>query len=364
MQCHLMRATLFVLMVAVLTGCDEDEPAAPERVRAIKTFTVTEAAGGNPRKFAATIVAADTSSLSFSAAGTVLSVEVNQGDKVKAGQILATLDPKPFELDVEAGRSQLKSATAGYEEKALDLDRQRILYEKNIVAKAALDKAAAAAATAGGDVDVARARLAQLERDLEKAKLRSPYDGVIASRDIEPFTEASAGQSLFEINSDGAFELEFSVPDTEIGRVALGQRVAIEAAAAEACGCSGTVTEIGNVSGAANAVAVRAAITDPAPGLLPGSSAEVTIVFAGRGTTRGYLIPIVAVAAPPEGDIAKAYVFKYSSKTGMVSKTPITAGEGRDNLIEVIEGVQLGDIIAAAGVSFLRDGQKVKLLAN
>ena len=97
---------------------------------------------------------------------------------------------------------------------------------------------------------------------------------------------------------------------------------------------------------------------------MPGASAIATVLFAGRGTARGYLIPIVAVAAGEDGNTDGAYIFKYSADKGTVSRIRIKAGEGRDNLIEVTDGVQLGDVIAAAGVSFLRDGQKVKLLAN
>ncbi len=363
-----MRALTFPLLLVVslvgLTACEEDQVEVPERIRSIKTFTVTEAAGGNVRVFPGSIVAADTSSLSFSAAGTVATVLVDRGDKVKAGQVLATLDPKPFELDVDVAKSQLKSAQANFDEKALELTRQRTLFSKKIVAKAALDKAAAAASTAEGDVDVARARLAQLERDLTKTKLTAPYDAVIASRDVEPFNEVAVGKSLFVVNSEGAYELEFTVPDSAVGRVVLGQKVAIDVGSLAACGCQGLVSQIGTVSGAANSVTVSAVISDPPSDLLPGTSAKATILFAGRGTTRGYLIPIVAVAAPTDGSPAGAHVFKYSADSGSVSRVTIKAGEGRDNLIEVTEGVELGDVIAAAGVSLLRDGQKVKPLAN
>ncbi len=347
-----------------LVACEEEQVAVPERIRAIKTFTVTEAAGGNERIFPGSIVAADKTSLSFPAAGTVATVEVSQGNRVTSGQVLASLDPKPFLLDVEAAQSQLDAALAKHEEKTLELERQRILYDKNIVAKAALDKAAAAAATTAGDVEVARAKLSLLERDLEKTKLRSPFDGTVALRDVEPFAEISAGQILFEINSGDSFELEFAVPDQDIKRIAIGQSVTVQIGADESCGCKGEITEIGTVSGAANAVTVRAAITDGPADLLPGTSATAAMLFAGRGTTRGYLIPIVAVAPAADGSPDGAYVFKYSPDTGTVARVPIKAGEGRDNLIEVTDGVDLGDVIAMAGVSFLRDGQKVKPLAD
>ena len=73
---------------------------------------------------------------------------------------------------------------------------------------------------------------------------------------------------------------------------------------------------------------------------------------------------LVADIAPGDAD-ARGYVFKYDAANGVVRKTPIRgAGAVSDNLIEITEGLEAGDIIAAAGVNFLRDGQRVKLLGE
>ena len=82
-------------------------------------------------------------------------------------------------------------------------------------------------------------------------------------------------------------------------------------------------------------------------------------MVAGDQDDRGYLVPLVAVAAA-DGD-ADAFVFKYNRQSGTVARIPVKGRYGRDNLIEITQGVTAGDILAAAGVSFLRDGQKVKL---
>jgi len=78
-----------------LAGCDAKPPQPPERIRAIKTYTVVEPATGSVRRYSASISAADTSALSFAVAGTVATVTAKQGDRVEAGTLLATLDAKP-----------------------------------------------------------------------------------------------------------------------------------------------------------------------------------------------------------------------------------------------------------------------------
>ncbi len=346
-----------------LAACEDEAAPVPERIRAIKTFTVTQPASGNVRHYSGTTLAADRSSLSFAVSGTVASIPADEGDRVEAGQLLAELDGEPFKLDVDAARADLRSAKAAYENDALELDRQQTLYKKKIAARAAYDKAIAAEAAARAQVNVAESALAQALRNLDKTKLTAPFDGVIAAREVEPFMQVNAGQTLFEINAEGALELALSVPDTDIGRLIIGQELSIDVRTVPNCGCAGEIIEIGATSGPANAVEVKVAFFGWPSGVLPGMSAEATMVIASAGTVRGYLVPLDAIA-PADTETGHAYVFKYSSETGTVSKVPVRGGEGRENLIELVEGVEAGDIIAAAGVSLLRDGQKVKLVAN
>ena len=173
---------LALVLLGLLAGCGEEPPGETvERVRAIKPYYVSEPAGGDVRRYSGTIKASDTSALSFALAGTVATVAVKQGESVTAGQVLATLDPRPLELDVQAAQSQLDSARAKRDEKKTMLDRQRTLFDRGWVAKAALDQAVAAFEAADGDLNLARSRLGSAERDLAKTRLTAPFDGQIAS---------------------------------------------------------------------------------------------------------------------------------------------------------------------------------------
>ena len=89
-------------IAAIVAGCDETPPEDVERVRAIKPYYVVEPAGGDVRRYSGTIAATNTSALSFAVSGTVRTVVVKKGDRVVKGQVLATLDPKPFKLNVQA----------------------------------------------------------------------------------------------------------------------------------------------------------------------------------------------------------------------------------------------------------------------
>ncbi len=346
--------------LCLLTSCGDELPQAEERVRAIKPYYVSEPAGGDVRRYAGTVMASDTSSLSFSVAGTVQAVSVSQGDRVTRGQVLASLDPAPFEFDVDAAGSQLQSADAAYANARLERDRQAQLYEKQWVSKAAYDQSVAAFESAEGDLNLARSRLNLAERDLNNSRLVAPFDGVVASRDIEPFVEVSAGETLFQINSEGALELVISVPDFMISRFSIGLPARIDTTTLPTCGCNGRITEIGSAAGAGNAVPVKATLLDPPSQMLPGMTAEATVVLSNDENKRGYLVPLVAVA--PGDKPESGYVFKFDPDTQTVNKTEVTGRAGQGNLVEITQGIGPGDILASAGVSLLRDGQKVTLM--
>lgn len=360
---NLKAIILGAVALSVLSACDQAPPQHQEDVvRAIKPFYVSEPAGGAVRRFSGSIAAADVSALSFSVSGTVATVLANAGETVTRGQVLATLDPEPFNIDVAAAQAQLESANAALANKRADLDRQKDLFDKGWVTKATYDQVQLAYDSAANDVTLAQSRLNSANRNFNNATLRAPFDGVLANRTIDPFTEVSTGQTAFLINSQGALEVNLLIPDTLVSRLTIGQPVAVSSGAVAACGCEGRITEIGSAAGAANAVPIKATLFNPPATLLPGMAADASITLTEGEENRGYLVPLVAIS--PSETEGSGVVFRYNQAAGIVERIEITGTAGRDNFIAVTSGVEAGDILAAAGVSFLRDGQKVKLLGQ
>ena len=285
-----MTRWVALFIVLLVAGCDDAPSESPiERVRAIKPYYVTEPAGGAVYRYSGIVAAANTSSLSFAVSGTVKTVSVKQGQRVKKNQVLATLDPEPFQINLQAARSDLQSAQAAFSKQQLDLDRQKKLYERGWISKAGYEQALSAFDSAEGSLNVVRSRLASAERDLAKTKLTAPFAGTIAEREIDPFVEVKAGQALFALNSNEALDVELSVPDGVVGRISIGLPVNVEVSTVPECGCSGRITEIGSAAGTANAVSVKASLVESAPGLLPGMTAEITIVAADDQDDGGFL---------------------------------------------------------------------------
>ena len=99
-----------VVLVSALMACSEQPPASIETVRAIRTITLTEPASGRMRRFSGVVEAADSSSVSFEVPGNVREVNVDVGERISKGQVLAVLDERTFQLNVKAAQADVGRA--------------------------------------------------------------------------------------------------------------------------------------------------------------------------------------------------------------------------------------------------------------
>lgn len=344
----------------LLAGCQEEEAALDIEPRPIRTYTVSEAVGGMIRRYSGLSEASETTALSFPVAGTVEDIFVGIGDQIERDDVVAELDPEPFELEVQAAEAEVERARSDLVAKEGELERNRVLFEKGWVSQAAIEKHQAAYDAALSTVDYARSRLALVERNLLNATLLAPYAGTIAGRFVERFEDVAAAQTIVELNSTDGLLVAFAVPEVGINQVSLGQPVSVTFATLGPQELEGRITEIDTVASAGNSYTVKASILAPPEALRPGMSAQISISDPAERGQAGYLVPLSAIA-PGEAENVGS-VFKYDSDAGIVRQTPIQAEGVRENLVIVLEGVAPGDIIAAAGVSFLMDGQAVRLL--
>jgi RND family efflux transporter MFP subunit len=355
--------SFIIFAVFSISACRQEPPPPVERIRAIKTFKVKEIASGQVRKFSGVVEATDKSSISFEVSGNVKEVRVDVGHKVAKGQVLATLDTRTFKLNVEAAEADLGRFKAELENKRKDFERmQRIAKEDpGAVSQAAIDQAEAAFKSEGKNLEYANSQLNLAKRDLTKTVLRAPYDCVIADRYVDPFNEVKRGQRLFDVYIEGAMEAAISIPESEIEGISLGLTGEIRFSAEPGKLYKGSVSKVSSVAGKANAFPVKVAIQGDLQQIRPGLTVEVTFKLSGDAGESTYQVPLIAVV--PGSDPTNGYVFVYDNSTSTVKKTSVSGKGGvRKNNFMVTTGVKAGDIIAAAGVSFLEDGQKVKLM--
>jgi len=355
----LKQMAWLVCMLIALTACKEKTEIV-EEIRAIKTITVSEQATEQVRRFSGIVAAVDSSGLSFQVGGQVVSVEVDIGDRVKKDQVLAVLDEEPYQLDQNAAEAELVKAKANVVNTQSEYERQKRVYEQGAGAKSDLDTAEYNYKAARSAVNFQIARLDQAKRNLRKTKLISPYDGTIAWRAVNPNEEVKVGQKVFEINATGALEVQLAVPETTIDRIHIDDPATITFPTLPGETANGRISFIGSAAVKANAFPVKVELMDPNEKVKPGMTAEANLSMKDENQQPGYLVPLQALLPATEPN--QGYAFVYDPGSSTVKKTAVSSRGTEDKKAIVYEGLAAGDIIAVAGVSFLADGMKVKML--
>jgi RND family efflux transporter MFP subunit len=353
------RMVWLLCLSVALTACKEKTEII-EVVRSIKTITISEQPTEKIFKFSGQVAAVDSSGLSFQVGGQVESVKVDIGDRVKKGQILAVLDPEPYQLEVDAIKAELVKARDNVTKTKAEYERHKRIFEQGAGAERYVEIAEYNYKAARSAVNFQIARLDQVKRDLRKTKLLSPYEGIIAWRSVQPNEEVRVGQKILEINATGEMEVELAIPETTIDRIHLDDPATITFPTLPGEYTKGRISYIGGAAVKANAFPAKVALIDPNEKVKPGMTAEATLTVKDENRKPGYLVPMQAVLPSPEPD--RGYAFVYDPGTSTVKKTPVRSHGTENKKVIVDEGLAAGDIIAVAGVSFLADGMEVKLL--
>jgi RND family efflux transporter MFP subunit len=357
--CRVGPILTFGTILLLLAACEE-EPEVVEEIRSIKTFVVGEIATGQELKFPGIVRAVDRSALSFEVQGNVLSVDVNIGDRVGQGQVLAKLDEEPYQLEVTKAESELMKAKANVKNKRANYEREKNVFDQGASSLKRLDMAEYGFREAEAGVEFAVSKLNLAERDLRKTVLYAPYDGTIGKRTIEPFVDVQRGQEVLEIDADGDKEVEVGIPETIVHLVTLDMPTLVSFPILPDKITDGRVTHVGTVAGEGNAYPAKVRLLEPPDRVRSGMTAEVTFELKDESLASGYLTPIHALLPTTEAN--RGHVFVYQADTSTVRKRPVHFRGVKENLVFITEGIASGDVVAVAGVNFLSDGMKVKLM--
>ena len=351
-----------LLVPAFLGGCEKDVAEPEERIRSVKTIVVGDLASDQLRKFPGTIEPVESSQLSFEVDGIVQAVQVEVGDKFKKGDVLAHLDNQSFKLSVASAVAALSRATAQLEERQSAYERERRIQSEDpgATTQKAVDQARAGYESQVQEVTYSQARLELAQRDLTNTELVAPYDGTVAARFVEPSEVAARGMHMLEVYAEAAMQVAVSIPEQMIGDVQSGLEGQMVLNNLPDDPFVAIVSEVGSSATAANAFPVTAVINNADEQVRPGMTAELLLTFSDEAMRSAYLIPVRAFLPGIEKN--EHYVYLFDTQSSTVRKTAVEAKGIQGNDVVVIGGIAPGDVLVVAGVPFLRDGQKVKLM--
>ena len=351
-------------ITVILFGCSK-QVESPLPIRAIKTVVVEQRAGQQERRIAGITEADIVTELATQVGGRLLEINVNMGDKVHTGDIIAQIDSEPYVLKVKSAEGQLAESMARYGDTRSKMEQMQSVYEKGYASKADYDTAVANFNNAKSTVEISHSQLSLAQRDLQSTTLTSPLNGQITTKYVDQFAEVAPGQQIVQISAEGQLKVKANVPEQLIDHLRIGDpvRIVFSTLSKPREGpktVPGKISEISARAGSGSAFPVTAVLDKPDPQIRPGISAEVIFAYSTAATNNAFVLPLTALL--PTANDHEATIFVFDPDASVVRKRNIEVLDIHNNELEVSGDIQTGDIVAVAGVSFLNDGMEVKLL--
>lgn len=363
-----MRWGFIVASAVLLVGCKEDDPNVEKMIRGLKTHVVTEVESASIRKFPAVLEASELAVLSFEVGGKLQSVSLDVGQRLEKGDEIARLDPASLQLQADSAKASVVQARAAADNAQATYQRQKELLDRGSVTRVVVDDALTLAETSAASLAQAEKSLETAEQNLTKAVLTAPFDSIVNSVEVESFSTLGVGAPVATIYPAESFEVSFSVNFDTVNRLVVGKPASIRLADRPDIELSALVSEIGSRADAVSSFPIVLELKEAHPLLKAGMAVEAAITFP-LPAAEGFTVPLSAVikdgkSGRPAGPDAPAKlgVYVYDPTTSTVMRREVIVGGIRESSIVVIEGLEVGERIASAGVSFLLDGQEVKLL--
>lgn len=349
---HFLPLTILSVVIFLLPGCGDNQGNTTDPVRTVRYVVVGSAQTLPALERTGEIHAHDETILSFRTGGRIVTRSVDIGDRVNAGQLLATLENTTSQNQLDGAQADYEGAKASAQVAALNVNRMQKLMPTGAIARTQLD-------TARADWLVARARLKNSESALRNAReslgwtrLIAPRSGVITEVSASAGQVVNGGQSVLTLATGEALDVVFDIakpeaipPQEQAGlRVSLLSDPSVQASAA-----------VRDISPQADPQTrtwrVRATLQNPPLAMALGASVTVTLPATGP---HGYALPASALSRVD--DKPAVYVINPQSQAQLRVVVPAyyTA-----TTVIISGGLELGDRVITAGVSKLRSGEPV-----
>lgn len=368
----MLRNLLFLVITFSLASCSDEteQQQAEQPVRGLKTILIKEVEQTTVRRYPSVLQPGSISTVSFEVAGRLKEINLDVGQRVNKDELLAEIDTRSLELQVESSQASLEEAQSLANNAAEDAKRKADLLKKGVTTKAIADESRTNAETSAARVVQAQRSLETAKENLTKARLLAPFDGIINSVEVQSFTNITGGAAIATVYAAEAFETNFSVSFDIVNRLAVGKRVKVKLADNPDIVLNGHVSELGARADTVSSFPVVVKLDETDPSIKAGMAVEISMEFtipSGQGFTLPLsVLPFDGQIDPPKStsEPGNSQVFVYNPNTSTVSRRDVKIGGVRENAIIIVDGLELGDHVASAGVSFLREGQKVKLLTD
>ncbi len=342
-----MKQLLFFLPLLILFSCGQTTSKSCS-VRPIKS-TIAQRAEFLDKDFVGMATPDNAVNLAFKVSGQILDVPVSTGQSVKKGELLADLDPRDFELAVDADLSAFEQASSR-------LNRTKRLLEREAVSRQEYEESLSSYTRAKSTYENSK-------EILDQTSLRAPFAAVVERIYVDTYERVQSGQTIIRIVEPLTANVQFTIPESSLAIIAApSTEFVVTFDNYRNMPFTATLSEYAVTTSDARGFPVKLIVDNPSPTLYPiapGFSCTVTVKR--EDPNRGAIsLPLSAIYAPAQGG---TYVWVVNSQD-RVELRRVTLGElySSDRVI-VNDGIKSGERVVTAGVYQLQDGDKVKLIS-
>lgn len=353
----ILTAGLFIAIF--LAACEQEQTEKEAVSRPIKMLTVGEATGGGTLEFPGVVSASQSTELGFEVSGQIIEFPVEEGQEVDLGTLLARLDPRDYQSELDAKAADLKLAESNY-------GRYKTLFEQGFTSQQKFEQETRTFESAKAGYEAA-------QKALDDTNLRAPFAGNIARKIASDFQNVRAKQAVLVLHDVTSLEVVVNIPERDFAQ-GDRQRTMDEVTAAIKPMVSLSSLEgqefparLKEVSTEADPTTRTYAITfafNPPENIniLPGMTARVSVTpDRGQFAQETLKVPVNVVAVDANG---QSFVWVVDPATSTVMKRVVEVGQLAESDIFILAGLSSGETIALTGIAQLREGLLVRPLEN
>jgi multidrug efflux system membrane fusion protein len=344
---------IFSMIPLLLAGCSK-AVTTKEGIPLVRSETVKINGSGQIASYSGEVRGRYEAQLAFQVNGKIIKRNVDLGSRVSVGDVLMEIDARDIQQTVNISSAQVSSAESQLQLAKSNLERYRTLYDQGAISRAQLDQYQNSYEVAQAAVSQSSAQYTQGTNQLGYSALVADSAGVISSLSAEAGQVVSAGQSVLTLVKEGEREVEINVPENRVDELRKAEHIQVQFWALPNVTTEGNIREISPIADKiSRTYKVRIHLMNPPSDINLGMTANVTV--AGSNGQQVTYIPLSAIYQT--GDIPNVWVITNDT----VVLRPIKVGAFGDNKVQVLEGLQDGDVIVTAGVQKLYAGQKVRI---
>ncbi|MFZ5632368.1 MAG: efflux RND transporter periplasmic adaptor subunit [Bacillota bacterium] len=353
----IVRAALVLVLLMALgavAACGKKDKAEPAvEARLVETVLMQVEKASRYSELSGTLQPEEEALLSFEAAGRIVEMAYREGDRISAGDLMASLDAAEYSVQVAQAKTGLDKALVNYQKAKDDFARMDQLYNQGALSKSDFENAQNRLTVAEKDYSYAQqaySLVAGAGPGSGKDRLRAPIGGTVLAKLSSAGQTVGIGTPVYRIGRIDTLKVVLPVPDYEISLWKVGETVALTLYKDNR---EGKITRIfPTTSQGSGTIGVEVTIANPNRDWFPG---QVVRAVRAVETREGLFLPAEAVMSRGEG---KPYVFIANGETAV--KTHVTTGDLIGTRLEITSGLKAGDRVVVRGADLLSDGGVIK----